>query len=474
MGEYERTGARPGLDPDPGEMRALGYRLVDWLVDRSIELDDSAVADLDRLDVLLDELDEPIPREPHTLEESLRILDTAVVPRMTKVGHPRFHAYIPGPGSFYGALGAFAAAALNPFVGSSLGGASFAALELLTLRWIAEAVGYPSDAEGIFTSGGSMANLGALAAARASIDDPRSAVIYVSEQGHTSVEKAAGVLGFMPGQIERLGTDHNSRLVPEEVRRRVRDDRSAGRVPLALNANAGSTNTGAVDPLDALADVCRDEGLWLHVDAAYGGFAALTERGRRSLHGMGRADSLTLDPHKWLYSPIGCGCLLVNRRGSLERAFAARGEYLKDVATTEMNFFDRGPELSRPSRALPVWLLMRTVGLEALERQIDADLDLAALAEQLIGEAPEFEVISRGLSVVAFRLRGEWGEPEPDRAAREAALVQDLLAGGDTLVSGTILDGRSALRFVVLNHRTDGAQVGRSVAALREAARRVT
>ncbi len=407
---------RSALDPSPGEMRKLGYAVVDWLVEQAAQLDDAPVANLASLEALAAEVEETLPLEGSPIDDTLAFLGERIVPRMTRTNHPRFHAYVPGPGSYYGSLGALIGAALNPFAGSSLGGASFAAIELLTLRWIAEAIGYPVDAEGIFTSGGSMANLGALAAARATVSDPSKAVVYVSDQGHTSMDKAATVLGFRRNQIVRLAADATSfRLLPDAVREQCRIDRANGRVPLFLSANAGTTNTGTVDPLDELADACRDEGLWFHVDAAYGGFAALTERGRALLGGMERADSVTLDPHKWLYTPFGCGCLLVNRPGSLDRAFAAHGDYLKDVAHTEVNFFDRGPELTRPARALPVWMLIRTVGIEGLRRQLDADLDLAELAERLLADEPAFEVVHRGLSIVTFRLAVRGDESEVAR-----------------------------------------------------------
>ena len=452
-------------------MRRIGYQVIDWLVDREGELGPGPVADLHGLDELLSEVDEPLPETPLPAADSLDFLRRKVIPQMTRVNHPGFHAYIPAPGSFYGAVGAFIGASLNPFLGSSLGGATFAALELVTLRWIAEAVGYSGDAAGIFTSGGSMANLGALAAARATTDDRQSAVIFVSDQGHASMEKAASVLGFSPGQIERLPTADDFRLIPDVVQERIRSVRADGRMPLFVSANAGTTNTGAIDPLPDLADICAAEDVWFHVDGAYGGFAAITDRGRARLAGMDRADSLTLDPHKWLYAPMGSGCLLVNRPGALERAFAAHGDYLKDVSAEEVNFFDRGPELSRRARALPVWMLMRTVGLAALRREIDADLDLAALAEDLIAAEPRFEFIDRGLSIITFRLRPASGESEDQRAEREQELVRRLLRGEDALVSGTTLQGRSALRFVVLNHRTDEARVRQSIETVAAAAR---
>ena len=252
---------REPLDPSPERMRELGYAVVDWLVDQAALLDDAPVANLASLDVLAAEVEQPLPREPIPLAETLEFVDNRILPRMTRTNHPRFHAYVPGPGSYYGSLGVFIAAALNPFAGSSLGGASFAAVELLTLRWVAEAIGYPVDAEGIFTSGGSMANLGALAAARATLPDPSTAVVYVSDQGHTSMDKAANVLGFRRDQVVRIAADPSFLLHPDAVREQCRIDRMNGRHPFFLSANAGTTNTGTVDPLDPLAVVCEDEGL---------------------------------------------------------------------------------------------------------------------------------------------------------------------------------------------------------------------
>ncbi len=484
---------RLGIDPSPEEMRRLGYLAIDWLVEHWSGLSELPVANLQATDVVRADLAEPLPMSPTPFEESLGFVQERVVSKMTQVTHPRFHAYIPTPGSFYGTLGMLLTGGLNPFVGSSLGGASFSALELETLRWVAESVGYARDADGIFTSGGSMANLGALAAARATLpssdqpssDQPSSdqsrsdqsrsdgvrakALVYVSSQGHASMEKAARVLGFEDSQIRYLATDADLRIDVAAAQQTFANDRSAGLTPLFVCANAGTTNTGVVDPLLELAQAAREADVWFHVDGAYGGFAALSPAARPLLAGLELADSLTLDPHKWLYTPMGHGCLLVRRPGALAAAFAASGEYLRDVSREEVNFFDRGAELSRPTRALPVWLLMRSVGVDALRREIEADLALAEMAEDLLRTAPEFEVISRHLSVVVFRVAAQDGESEQERAQRDLDLVQHLLKGGDVLVSGTTLGGRSALRLVVMNHRTDAAQVRRSIAALRAA-----
>jgi glutamate/tyrosine decarboxylase-like PLP-dependent enzyme len=465
-------------------MRRLGHRAVDRLVERLGALEQKPVAGRGSAADFAALVDEPLPRAGLGAEASLDFFFERVAPRMTKLDHPRFFAFIPSASSFYAVLGKLLDAGANPFVGSWLGGATVASLELTVLRWIAEAIGYDAGAAGLFTSGGSIANLCALAAARAAFEsrpdaDGRDeselrarASIYVSEQGHGSFEKAALLLGYPRDAVRGVPVDARFRMRVDALAAMLEDDRRTGRVPLAVSANAGTTNTGSIDPLPEIADLCRGHRVWLHVDGAYGGFAAICPEGRRKLAGMERADSLTLDPHKWLYAPMGTGCVLVRDRAALERAFRVSGEYLKDVPRDQVNFFDRGPEMSRPGRVLGVWMLMRSAGLDALGAQIEWDLRLARLAEELLRALPELEiVVPAELSVVTFRCRTRAAETESQRAARDSAIVERTLASGELMISSTELAGRSALRLVVLNHRTGEDDVRRSVAAIAEASR---
>ncbi|HVS65573.1 MAG TPA: aminotransferase class V-fold PLP-dependent enzyme [Thermoanaerobaculia bacterium] len=471
-----------GLDPEAEEMRRILHRAVDLLVDDRIGLSDRRVGVRASAAELAAIVDEPLPREGLGADSTVDAFYQRVVPHMTRVDHPRFHAYIPCASSFHGLLGQLLSAGANPFVGSWLGGASTAALELTVLRWIGEAINCSELDTGVLTSGGSIANLTAIAAARRHLGDRLGdhvvgrATLYFSEQGHLSAQKAAELLGFPAEHLRSVPVDDGFRMRCDELERMLDADRARGLVPFFVCANGGTTNTGAIDPLVELAALCRRQGLWFHVDAAYGGFAALCAEGRSRLSGMGCADSLTLDPHKWLYTPIGVGCFLTRHRAALEGAFRSGGDYLQDVPREEVNFFDRGPELTRPGRALAVWALMRSVGVERLAHEIEHDLALARLAAELLSADSRLEIAAPvDLSIVTFRHRGEGSAKldEEERSRRDRALMELTLSEGEIMLSTTHLGGKLALRLVVLNHRTSEAELRRTIDVVRRAADRV-
>jgi aromatic-L-amino-acid decarboxylase len=462
------SNSRESLDPSPDVMRALGYELVDQVVNYLSTQRDQPVARRGTHNDFSLIVDEPLPECGQDPAESMEFFFRRILPDMTAVNHPRFHAYIPGPSSYVGALGAMLAAGTNPFVGTWLGGATVSALELTVIRWIAEMLDYDPAAAGVFTSGGSMANLTALAAARSRLPhDARSTAIYVSSEGHASVTRAAAVLGFSDDAIRIVAVDESFRMDVDVLEAMIRDDAEDGRTPLCVVANAGTTNLGVIDPLPQLVELCRQHGIWLHIDAAYGGFAALTPSGKSLLAGMQDADSLTLDPHKWLYCPIGIGCVLVRDQWALKTAFATSGDYLKDVPTDEVNFFEYGPELSRPARVLPVWMVIRSAGREQLAHQIGEDMRLARLAADLLADDERLEVIPPTLSVVGFRHRRRPDESEQDRSARDTRLMEETLASGELMLSTTLINGQNTLRFVVMNHRTTEADIYYSVSRIR-------
>ena len=441
-------------------MRVLGYRtvdaLVDWLGDASRPpLRRATPAELaERLGGL----------EPAGFEAALATLFEDVLPFTSHGSHPGFFAYVPFAGTWPGALGDFVASATNVYAGSWQESAGPTQLELELLGWFKDWIGYPAEAAGSLVTGGSAANLTAIACAREAVvgsmrDD---LVIYASDQTHSSIARAARVLGFRPEQLRVLPVDDDLRLEPAVLRAALAADERAGRRPFLVIANAGATSSGAVDPIGELAALCAERSLWLHVDAAYGGFAVLTERGRAQLGELARADSITLDPHKWLYQPYECGCLLVRDGRALRHGFEITSDYLRDAEVEDglVNFSDYGLQLSRTSRAFKLWLSLGTFGVDAFRAAIDRTLDLAQLARERIDASDVLELVAPpSLGIVCFRHR----EQHTD------GLVAALEESGLGLISSTRVHGRSALRLCILSHTTTADDVERVLAFLETA-----
>lgn len=448
--------AATGLDPDLEEMRRLGHLAVDRAVEHLAGLADARVLTRTHPSDLTALVREPLPRAGLGVDSSIERLFDGLMPHATLVNHPRFFAYIPGPGSFVGALGSWLAAATNTFVGTWLGGAVMAQLEVEVLDWLREAMGLPASLRhGILTTGGSMANLGALAAARGS-RDLALATVYVSEETHYSAAKAARVLGVRADAVRTVAVDDGLRMRVDALAAALEGDRAKGLEPMAVVATAGTTNTGAIDPLQDIAELCAQQELWFHVDAAYGAAACIVDELRAAFAGIERADSVTLDPHKWFYAPFECGCLLTRHPDALRAAFDADGTYMQDVPRDRVNFFERGPELTRGNRALPLWMLLRSQGIDALAHAVQRDVALCRLAADLLGADPRVHIVSPPqLSVFAFEVDG--GEP----AGRK--LFDDLATQGFALLSSTRIAGRFAMRWCVANHRTSERDVRETV-----------
>ena len=451
----------------PDEMRRVGYAAVDALVAATTDWSMPPIRRATR-DEMLELLDAPPPEEGIGAANALERLLGDVVPNIARLDHPRYFAFIPCSGTWPGAIGDFVASALSLYATSWLEGAGPTQLELTVLDWFKEWIGYPSDADGQLTSGGSTANLQALACARetragAMRDD---LIVYVSDQAHSSIARAARVLGFTPSQVRVLPTDRDLRLRPEILASAIDADAGRGLTPLLASVSAGATNTGAVDPLRDLAETCRERDVWLHVDAAYGGFAALVERGHGLLGGIELADSVTLDPHKLLYQSYECGGLLVREPGALRSAFEIVPPYLRDTRglEVEVNLGDHGIQLSRTSRAFKVWLSIQTFGLGAFRQAIDRSFDLAEHAARRIRQSDELELVAQpSLGIVCFRRRPPGVEDEIELAELNAGLVAALEASGDGFVSSTRLRGRYAIRLCPMNHVTEQADVDRAL-----------
>jgi glutamate/tyrosine decarboxylase-like PLP-dependent enzyme len=468
------------LDLDHATMQRLGRRVADAVAEHLATLRAQPVIANGIPTEVRRRLATPPPEEGAEFDALLDTLRADVLAYAAREPHPGFMGYVPGCPTFPAVLGDWLATGYNVFAGVWPVAEGPNALELAVLEWFRAWIGMPQGTGGLLTNGGSGATLTAIVAARHAVvgDDaarlPRL-TLYTSDQAHSAVLRAAWIAGVPRAQVRVLPTDESYRLRVADVRAAVAADRAAGLVPLAVVVSAGTTNTGAVDPLDEVADFCEAEGIWLHADAAYGGFAALTARGERLLAGLGRCDSVALDPHKWLFVPFECGCLLAREPARLRAAFQVMPDYLRDVAPGEerVNFADYGEQLTRQSRALKVWLGVRYFGLAALRAEMDRAMDLAAHAERLVRVEPLLEVLSPAqLGVLCFRVR----PPGVDHPAALDALNERVntavRAAGRYLASSTRLRGTLSLRLCVLGYRTTAADVEGLVRAVVDAAAR--
>ena len=468
---------------DPERMRALGYRAVDALVERWATLADGppwvgagrgelesargggGAAPDPAPDLAQDVAQDlahylapglalgPAPEEAEGPEAVLEAALSGILPVAARVDHPRFLAYVPSAPTWPSVLADFLASGFNTFQGTWQGASAPTLVELEVLEWFRRWIGMPAGSSGLFTSGGSAANLLAVVAAREEAARSQEAAwrpsVYLSDQGHSSLLRAARIAGIPAEGIRVLPTDAGLRLDPATVRAAVEADRSEGWTPILVAANGGATNTGIVDPLGALADLCAELGVHYHVDAAYGGFAVLNPEGSRALEGLGRADSVTMDPHKWLFQPFECGCLLVRDPQLLVRAFRVTPEYLQDTlrGDEEVNFSERGLQLTRSFRALKVWMSVRSFGLGAFREAIGAAMELTRLAETRLRASVELEVVTpASLGIVVWEARVS-GDPEPLHRRIQEALTRD----GTAFLTSTRIRGRHALRLCLLN-----------------------
>lgn len=447
-------------------MRALGYRVVDALVERWAGLADAPIPSPPDRAALRAKLSEPLPRKGRSPEDVLaRALDD-VLAEAAPTGHPRFFGFIPAPSNFIAVLADALVAGFNPFGGNWVEAPGPHELERVTIGWIAAACGFPEEAAGLFVSGGSMANLTALTAAREErgieVDRAR---IYTSDQTHGSVAKALRVIGFPEAALVVVPTGDDFAMRLDALDEAIARDLARGDAPFAVVATAATTSTGAVDPLDAIADRCAEHGIWMHVDGAYGAAGMFSAGTRARLTGLGRADSLSLDPHKWLFTPYECACVLVRDGDVLTRAFARHADYLTDVSTDEPDFQDMGIQLTRSFRALKVWMTFQVFGADAIDAAIGAGVSRAEHMASRIEAMPGWSLAApASMGIVAFRC------DDLDDAAH-AALVHRLVDTHEAMVSSTVLRGRRYLRACTLNPRTTDADVERTLALLDRLAR---
>lgn len=454
-----------GVPPDTlgmqaDEMRRLGYRVVDMVVDRALRRNEEhAILTGDPAD-LLARLGGPLPEDPMDPDASLDLMAEVALSHQQHGDHPRYFARVPGPASFAGILGEWMGTGFNTISSSWGGGSGPAAVEMVVTSWLAEMLGMPKHTEGVLVSGGSIANMTGFAVARS---ENGHGVAYVTDQTHSSLPRDLRQMGCDPGNIRMLASDAGYRMSASSLRAAIVSDKENGRRPMLVVATAGSTNTGAADPLDEIADICRQEGMWLHVDGAYGGPAAITAQGREYLKGLDRADSVVLDPHKWLFQPYDVGACLVTRPGALERCYAMHPEYLKDVQSTTgaVNFGNRSLELTRRSRALKLWMSIRTYGASKFRESVQRGIDNAEFAERCLRRYPDvWEICTPAqIGVVCFALKGA-------RPGEHAAVAKAVSNSGFACVSSTSLQSRSVLRLCTINPLTTEADIAETIRRL--------
>jgi aromatic-L-amino-acid decarboxylase len=456
-------------------MRRMVQEALDRIVPFLESLSEQPAAEVSGGVELARSLMEPLPVKGVPFTELLEDLFARIIPKSFNTAGPGYLAYIPGGGLFQTAVADFIADAVNRYIGVWVAAPGLSQLESNVLRWFCDIVGYPPEARGLLTTGGSLANFTAIVTARRNRlpESFLDGVLYTSDQVHHSVVKSAIMAGFPEGNIRRIPSDDLFRLDTEALRRAIDRDRKENRKPFLVVASAGTTNTGAVDDLESLADLARGQGLWLHVDAAYGGFFMLTERGRRAMRGLERADSVTLDPHKALFLPYGTGSLLVRDGEALRRAHEIRAEYMppavEDPELTDFSAYS--PELSRAFRGLRVWLPLKMHGIEPFRRCLDEKLDLARRATEELRGIPGIEIVAEPeLSLVCFRLAPEAYRPDRlDNLNRE--LLKRINARNRVMLTGTVVHGMFVIRICIVSFRTHRDRVDMALEDIRECSR---
>ncbi len=417
------------LELSSEEMKTLGYQVIDLLVEHFDHLRDQPVTRKSDRPTLEKQLREALPAQGIDATKVLDQIEHDVFSNIMHLDHPRFFAFVPSPGNFVSVMADALVSGFNVFAGTWLEASGPTQIELVTIDWLRQ---------------------------------------LCSDQTHSSIERGLQVMGFNPTQLRKLLSDNAYRLPLPDLRRAVAEDRAAEKTPFCVIANAGTTNTGAVDPLPELAEFCHEEGLWLHADGAYGAPAVLCDKGRVLLEGLGYVDSLSLDPHKWLFQPYEIGCVLVRKTHWLKETFHILPEYLKDIAKgeEEINFCDYGIQLTRSFLALKLWMSLKIFGIEAFRTAVARGFALAELAEETLRKSASWQVVTAAqMGIVTFRfVREGWTPTKLD--AINQRIVDEMIANGFAMISTTSLKGRIVLRLCTINPRITEEDVRETIRRL--------
>lgn len=443
------------------DMKTYGYQVVDAIVEH---LDSQK----NKLPVAMgsrEEMDnlflEEAPEKGTSPDQVIDFVLEKVMTNSTDMSHPKSYSFVPGPSNYVSVLADTLATGFNIFSGGWVASPAAAELEIITIQWLLKIFGFPQKkGGGIFTSGGSMANLTALTTARRIKcgDDFSKAVIYLSDQAHSSNIKAIRVLGFKKEQIRIIPTDIEFKFAINKLKNCIAKDRLEGLHPFCLIATSGTTNTGTVDQLSDLAKICKKEDIWFHIDGAYGAAAILAPKGKQLMKGIEKADSLTIDPHKWFFQPYEMGCLLVRNHKHLSHTFTEKPEYLRDIEgnTSEINFYDHGIQLTRRFRALKFYMSIKTFGLQEFRNAITYNIDLAEATESILRKSGQWEVVFPAtLAVINFRFH-PIGKKHTQKQLDEINqyISEKAVSSRKALLVTTLLHGQVVLRMCLINPRT--------------------
>lgn len=465
------------IDMKPDEFRSVGYSLINQIADFLDTVPQKTVTTRKSVQEIKNTLGvKSLPEEGFEISKILNQVANLLFENSLINGHPRFWGYITSSPAPAGMLADLLAAAVNANVGAYSLSPMATEIERQTIQWIASFVGFPDDASGLFVSGGNMANITGLLAARkaklANIREQglkdRKVIIYCSAATHTWINKAADLLGFGTNSVRWIETDSDQRMNVARLEEQIKTDRLGGYTPFIVVATAGTVGTGAIDPIKKIALVCEQENLWLHVDGAYGAPAVIVPEVAPLFDGMELADSIAIDPHKWLYSPLEAACLLVRNPSALKDAFSFNPDYYNfsgSPGSDITNYHEEGFQNSRGFRALKVWVTLQQVGKRGYRTMIQEDIELAKMLFEQVGRLNDFEAISRQLSIVAFRYitrdipAGK--DPEEYLNALNKAILNRLQSEGDMFLSNAVVKGKYCLRACIVNFRTDRKDIVR-------------
>ena len=462
------------LEMSPEEFRNVGHQVIDRIAELLATLSQRPVTLGESAKTIRATLgNEQMPQKGSSPDHLFEETTDLIFDHSLFNGHPRFWGYITSSASPIGALGDLLAAAVNPNVGASTLSPMATEIEAQTIRWIADLIGYPVTCGGLLVSGGNMANFVGFLSARTSKvtwnirEEGLSAanqklVVYGSKATHTWIEKAADLFGLGTNTIRWIDTNINQQMNVNALEQQIISDKKDGHLPIMVVGTAGSVSTGAVDPLPEIAAICRQYHLWFHVDGAYGAPAAALPEASAHLKGLSEADSVALDPHKWLYSPLEAGCILVQNPQILLDTFSFHPEYYSFSGSKEdpsLNYYEFGLQNSRGFRALKVWLGLRQAGREGYEEMIRDDIALARILYRLVDSHSELQAITQNLSITTFRyvpndLHQDISEAEIYLNELNQELLNQLQAGGEVFVSNAVVEGKYVLRVCIVNFRT--------------------